>query len=177
MNDFINLDGEVTDFDQDNFYPYDGALVPMVAASATQNMGADYNDQDNFYPADGVGLSSDSLPLTDEYSEARGKRLKGTVFDKKERARRRALREKLRIEKQAAKVEETKSRAELNKNVGKETASDIELAKALSNPNTVDVKLGAEKAPMSKTTKIVIGVSVVVLLGVIGFVVYKKMKK
>lgn len=177
MKDFLNLDGEIVDFDQDNFYPCDGALVPMVAASATQNMGADYNDQDNFYPADGVGLSSDSLPLTDEYSEARGKKRKGTIFDKKERARRRALREKLRTEKQGVKNEETKSRAELNKNVGKESASDIELAKALSNPNAIDVKLGAEKAPMSKTTKIAIGAGAFLLLVGIGFVIYKKMKK
>ena len=178
MKDFLNLDGEVIDFDQDNFYPADGpTLVPMVAVSASQNIGADYDDQDNFYSADGVGLSFDSLPVTDEYSEARGKKRKGTLFDKKERARRRALREKLRTEKKGAKNEETKSRAELNKNVGKETASDIELAKALSSPNVVDVKLGAEKTPMSKTTKIAIGAGAVLLLVGIGFVIYKKMKK
>ena len=178
MKDFLTLDGEIVDFDQDNFYPADGsALVPMVAASASQNMDADYNDQDNFYPADGVDLNNDSLPMTDEYSEARGRRTKGTILDKKERARRRALREKQRADKRSSKVEETKSRAELNRNVGKETASDVELAKALSSPNAIDVKLSPEKTLMSKTTKIAIGAGAVLLLVGIGFVIYKKMKK
>jgi len=74
------------------------------------------------------------------------------------------------------KAETAKSQSETNaaaiKLAGTETESDKSLAKSLSD----NLGIGADKE-MSKGAKIGIAVGVAVLLGIIGFVVYKKMKK
>jgi hypothetical protein len=188
MKNYNNLDGENVELDgvtnedmsfhdsvndSDDFYPFQGEALPMVAASAAQNTG-NYFDQDNFYPADG------------DYSELRGRgrrraKTKGTIFDKKERAKRRATRQELIKSRVSAKNEEIKARAELNRQIGKEDPADAELAKslsALSLPLTPTANDGTTASTgMSKTTKILIGVGSVVVLGVLGFVIYRKFKK
>lgn len=183
MKNYNNLDGENVELDgvtnedmsfhdsvndSDDFYPFQGEALPMVAASAAQNTG-NYFDQDNFYPADG------------DYSEVRG-RFKGTIFDKKERAKRRAERQKRINARQSAKNEETKSRAELNRQAGKESQGDVELAKALSATAAAPIPGVTDTTPaattgMSKNKKILLGVGAVVVLGVLGFVIYRKFKK
>ena len=185
MKNYNNLDGEIVELDgvtnedmsfhdwvndSDDFYPFQGEALPMIAASAAQNT-PDYFDQDNFYPADG------------DYSEARG-RLKGTIFDKKERAKRRAERQKRINARQSAKNEEVKSRAELNRQAGKESQGDVELAKSLSAvaaapiPGATDNTATASTSTgLSKNKKILIGVGVAVVLAVLGVVIYKRYKK
>lgn len=159
-----------TEVDTDDFYPADGVedITNMVALSAAQNIGPDIYDGDNFYPADG------------DYSEARG-RLKGTIFDKKERAKRRAERQKRINARQSAKNEETRSRAELNRQAGKESKSDVELAKVLSGSAIPGLPSSTDTTPattgLSKNKKIMIGVGVAVVVAVIGIVVYKRMNK
>jgi len=115
---------------------------------------------------------------------------KGTMFDKKERARRRSRRENKQDQQQARRNQRTDSMAQSrqmkaqaklgNVDVQKEMAKglqdqsgDIALANALASKSpeaTTDKK-------MSTTTKVMIGVGVAVVLGVIGFIVYKKMAK
>lgn len=139
----------------DDFFPMDGEVIQYVAKTAGQDVGNHY-DQENFYPANGM--------------------FRGTIFDKKERQKRRAIRQQRKSSKVAAKNEETLSRAELNKAVGKDKPSDLALADALkadaqkSDTTTV-------KEPMSLNTKIAIGVGITVFLGIVGFVFYKKLKK
>ena len=54
----------------------------------------------------------------------------------------------------------------MNREIGKDKQSDIELAKALGS---------GEKQPMSTTTKVLIGVGVVAVLGaIVYFTVIKK---
>ena len=160
------------DVDTDDFYPADGVedITNMIALSAAQNIGPGIYDGDNFYPIDGV------------YSEARG-RFKGTIFDKKERAKRRAERQKRINARQSSKNEERLGRAELNRQAGKESQSDIELSKVLSGtgipgmPSPTDTAPATASSGMSKNKKIMIGVGVAVVLAVVGIVVYKRMKK
>ena len=158
MTDYGNLDGEL----DDEFLNIGGeTVVGMVATNATNNV----------YPE----LNEDLSPFDDyDFSDASGI-FSGTIFDKKERARRRAARQKRRDAREAARNAEKLSRAELNKGLASDKQSDIELAKALRSDNSR--KVSSKKAPMSTTTKVLIGVGVVALLAGIGFVVYKKSKK
>lgn len=194
MKNCSNLDGEVIEmkavmagqnasnyFDQDNFYPADG-VVKMVAVSASQNA-SNYFDQDNFYPADGFyesipDLKFDTLPSWENHSNLSG-RWRGTILDKRERAKRRSERQKRKTARQTAKNEETKSRAELNRSLATEKPSDVEMAKALtaatSTNNTSDTT--NQPQPLSKTLKITIGVGVAIALGVAGFIIYKRINK
>jgi hypothetical protein len=180
MKNYTELDGTLIDMDgvavgdiafhgtkvdTDDFYPADGVedITHMVAASAAQNIG-NYYDGDNFYPADG-------------YSNASG-RFKGTILDKKERAKRRAERQRRINARQKVKNEETQSRAELNRQAGKESQGDVELAKALAG-STAPLPTDTTPAPtgMTKTTKILIGAGVGVVVLIVGVVLYKRMKK
>lgn len=178
MRNFQELDGESINLDSteiptmsghdaiidtDNFYPFQGDAIPMVAASAAQNT-CDYFDQDNFYPMDGVmGV--------DEFSDASGifQNIKD-YFSKEERAERKDTRKA----KKSAKTDEIRSRAELNKSLAQDKPSDLALAQALqassASPRTADKK-------MSGTTKTILIVGGVLAVGVIGFLVYRSMNK
>jgi hypothetical protein len=179
MRNFQELDGESINLDSteiptmsahdavidtDNFYPFQGDAIPMVAASAAQNT-CDYFDQDNFYPMDGVmGV--------DEFSDASGifQNIKD-YFSKEERAERKDTRKA----KKSAKTDEIRSRAELNKSLAQDKPSDLALAQALqasaASPKVADKK-------MSKTTKTLIIVGgILVVGGLITFLVLRSKKK
>lgn len=65
-----------------------------------------------------------------------------------------------------------KAQLESARALGKDTTkSDVALAKALGGSSS------KSKKGMSMTAKVGIGVGVAVVLGIIGFVIYKKMKK
>lgn len=144
--------------DQDDFYPADGminkanedGIVTMVAAVAGQNTG-NYFDQDNFYPADGLGKNVKNYLSPAE----------------------REKRKNLRQGKRTAKTAEIQSRADLNKGLSQDKASDVELAKALKGD---DPSTSKTSEPMSKNTKIAIGVGVAVVLGAIVYFVVKRGK-
>ena len=136
--------------DADDFYPFQGDALPMIAASAAQNT-PDYFDQDNFYPADGIVQN-----VKDYLSPAE-----------------RAKRKELRQGKKTAKTQEIQSRAELNKGLAQDKPSDVELAKALGSGDTSTSKTSET---MSKNTKIAIGVGVALVLGVVVYFVMKKKK-
>lgn len=126
--------------------------ITMVAAVAGQNTG-NYFDQDNFYPADGIRQI--------------GQNIKG-FFSEDEAKKRREGRQSQRKERRASKVDERKSRADLNREIGKEKQSDLELAKALQGGDTQNA--------MSTTTKVVIGIAVVAVVGAIAYFIIKKKK-
>ena len=177
MRDFQELDGENLNLDSteiptmsghdsvidtDNFYPFQGDVIPMVAVSAAQNTG-NYFDQDNFYPMDGVmGV--------DEFSDASGifQNIKD-YFSKDERTERKDTRKA----KKSAKTDEIRSRAELNKSLAQDKPSDIALAEALK-ASSASAKVDKK---MSGTTKTMLIAGGVLVVGVIGFLVYRSMQK
>jgi hypothetical protein len=168
MNTNLELDGEQISIeqaspsdtrrtlDQDDFYPANGmrdrgdelAIGKMVVASAAQNT-PNYFDQDNFYPADGV------------------KKNVKDYLSPQERAKRKELRQS----KRGAKTAEIQSRAELNKSIGQDKASDVEIAKALGGGDSKTPSTSTSS--MSTTTKVLIGVGVVAVLGTIAYFVLK----
>ena len=193
MNTNLELDGENISIeqsspsdkrrtlDQDDFYPADGnyanedGIVTMVAASAAQNT-PNYYDQDNFYPADGSGPSTRRRSKNKDgflrsVGQIYGNAARGAAdfLSKEESEKRKANRQ----EKKSIKNTEALSRAELNKSLGQDKASDVELAKALKGDDTSTLKTSQT---MSKNTKIAIGVGVVVVLGAIAFFVLRKKK-
>jgi hypothetical protein len=148
-------------FDRDTFYPMDG-VIPMVAASAAVDQG-DHFDQDNFYPADGVMCDSTSNMTDVEFSDASGvfQSIKDYLSPEESKKRRDA-----RASKKSAKTEEIKSRAALNQGLSQDKPSDVAIAEALKSTATP-----AATAPkgMSTTTKVLIGVGVVALIGGIAY--------
>jgi hypothetical protein len=183
MNTNLELDGENISIeqtspsdrrrtlDQDDFYPADGnyanedGIVTMVAASAAQNT-PNYFDQDNFYPADG---KKDGFFRSVGQIYGNAARGAAGFLSKEEIDKRKASRK----EKKSVKNTEALSRAELNKSLGQDKQSDVELAKALKGDDT---SKSSTAQPMSKNTKIAIGFSVVLVLGTIVYFIVKKKK-
>jgi len=149
---------------ESNYSDLDGSVELYDAVLADSPVTKNYYDADNFYPANGL----------------LGRLTKDTVLSTKERARRRALREKRRDQRQTrrdartgAKVTTAQSGKIAAESLGKESQSDIELAKALGSKSSgVKTKTG-----MSTTTKVLIGVGVLVVLGIGGYFAYKKFGK
>lgn len=158
MKDFGNLDGELTE----DFLNIGGEVpVGMVAESAIQNV----------YPS----LNED-LSAFDDYYSASGDRKKRREEKRARKSAKKDTRQKMReaiVSGKLAKNEERLSRAELNKGLGTEKESDVELAKALSE-SVKDDSSKKEKKPMSTTTKILIGVGAALLIGGIAFLVLRK---
>ena len=152
---FNNADGMINHADADG-------RIKMVAASAAQNT-PNYFDQDNFYPADGLKNFGKSV------GQIYGNAAKGAAnfLSPQEIAQRKANRQENRKARNAAKTAEIQARAELTKSAGQDKQSDIELAKALGK---------GDSEPMSMTTKVVIGVGILALVGAITYFVIKKKK-
>jgi hypothetical protein len=146
---FNNADGMINHADSEG-------RIRMVAAVAGQNT-PNYFDQDNFYPADGQqkGIFQNIRQNVTDF------------FGQDQSATRQKGRQGRRDVRTGAKAEERKSRADLNRAVGQDKQSDIELAKALG---------ASDSQPMSTTTKVLIGVGVVAVLGAIAYFVMKKKK-
>jgi len=117
-----------------------------MVAAVASQNTPNYFDQDNFYPAEGPIKRFLSGEQSKERRDARNKR------------------RDIRV---GAKAEETKSRADLNRAIGQPNAADTELAKALG---------ASDKQPMSTTTKVLIGVGVLAVVGAIAYFVIKKKK-
>lgn len=139
-------------------------VIDYDAALAISPVRGNPFDSENFYPADG------------EYLNASG------IFNRNERARRRKLREKRKSDRQANRNIMARSKAEARttqakagklaaQSLGKESQSDIELAKALGK------SAPEESGKMSKGLKTGLIVGGVLLVGVIGFFIIKKMGK
>jgi hypothetical protein len=162
-NEFSNIDGDIVAYD----IQYGGGKVsPNSQEGFMSSADGDYEnaDGDEFYDADG----------DDEFYNAGGF-WKNFRKNQKMRQARRNERNKSKNEARTgkAKAKQTLAEAQIEsaKALGKGTEGDIALAKSLEAKPDKEVKEG-----MSKGVKIGIAVGVVVILGVVGFIVYKKMK-
>jgi len=184
MRDYNNLDGELIDYEivgggsdvkknfkEEFFADADGDSGMFYGAQGNDPYGS-FMDLPSWSKADG------------DYSEARGF-LKGTILDRKERARRRARKEARQDERQMRRTERTMSKSEARKvkagakataaegqrlageSLGKESQSDVALAQALSQPST------QPKQGMSTGAKVGIAIGVLAVLGVGVYLVMK----
>jgi hypothetical protein len=128
----------------------------MMGSSDVKN----FRDGDDFYPFDGKGDSfrNEVFPDKDEFSCF-------TFLGMGKPSQKQKERWELKKAKKAAKTDLTMSQAELNRNIGKDKQSDIELAKALQE------KGGDEQKGMSTGAIIGIAVGSLALIGIIIFVV------
>jgi preprotein translocase subunit Sss1 len=169
-NEFINADG----------------IMNYEVASGIQNIGNQYNenfmsangDSDEYYDADGESYYGgddfyDAKGDNDDFYNAGGL-FSGFRKAQAKREKRRMLREKskseARVQKAKAKVGLADAQKESAKQMGKGSEADLELAKSLGK----NAEQPNEKG-LSKGMKIGIAVGVVLILGVVGFIVYKKM--
>jgi hypothetical protein len=156
-NEFANIDGDIVNYD----IQYGGGKVSPNSKEGFMSSA----DGDDYYDADG-----------DDFYNAGGL-FSGMRKAQAKREKRRMLREKskseARVQKAKAKVGLADAQKESAKAMGKGTEGDIALAKSLeAKPDSEPVKEG-----LSKGAKIGIAVGVAVVLGIVGFIVYKKMKK
>ena len=162
MKNYGDLDGERFDMDGT------GDITNMIALSAAQNIGPGIFDGDNFYPADG------------DYSEVRGRRRRSKRRKPERSGQKTKAVGKVIKSRVDAKNEEIRSRAELNRTVGKESPADAELAKVLSG-SAAPLPLPTDTAPissgMTRKTKIFIGAGAGLVILIIGIVLYKRYKK
>jgi hypothetical protein len=128
----------------------------MSGASDVKN----FRDGDDFYPFDGKGDSfrNEVFPDKDEFSYF-------SVFGIGKPTENQKAKQQARLDKKTAKTQLKLSQAELNRNLGKDKQSDIELAKALQE------KGGDEQKGMSTGAIIGIAVGSLALIGIIIFVV------
>jgi hypothetical protein len=171
-NEFSNIDGDIVAYD----IQYGGGKVsPNSQEGFMSSADGDYEnaDGDEFYDADGDDEFYDA-DGDDEFYNAGGF-WKNFRKNQKIRQARRNERNKSKNEARTMKAKAKQGLAnaqiESAKALGKGTEGDIALAKSLEAKPDKEVKEG-----MSKGVKIGIAVGVVVILGVVGFIVYKKMK-
>jgi hypothetical protein len=167
-NEFINADG----------------IINYEVASGIQNIGNQYNenymsaDGDEYYDADGESYYGgddfyDAKGDADDFYNAGGL-FSGMRKAQAKREKRRALKNKSKDEARIlkAKSKQTLADAQIEsaKQMGKGSEADLELAKSVGK----NAEQPNEKG-LSKGMKIGIAVGVVLILGVVGFIVYKKM--
>lgn len=177
---FNNLDGEVQNFEV-------VTALENMRNDVNEDFGNEFDNEENmsFFEGD------------DDFYNAKGSkkrrkrnRFSGTMFDKDERARRRTLRENTknqrqarrdqqsqsRIEARAGKTQTKLSQAETQKTMASQLGVETESDKALANALAKGSEQTPDKPGMSTGAKVGIAVGILALLGVIGFVVVKKMK-
>lgn len=178
----------------DKFCNIGGEVINYEVANGLQNIGGNYRE--NLMNADGNGmgefettLASTENLVDDNYYGANGDDEyynAGGLFSnyrkqQKERQSRRTERSKSRNDARKTRGEASKMRAEAKqgqslaqiesaKSLGKGVEGDIAMANALASKTP-------ESTGMSTGAKVGIAIGVVAVLGLVGFVIYKKMKK
>jgi hypothetical protein len=175
-------------FEAENFYPADGFFAEATGCPVGYSM----NYFGNCIKNKRSGPTSAILgtDLEEEMSEARGQRRRikeGGTFDKimsytplglvkkgmENRQRYAAQREQRKDMRAQAKLEQAKGQRAAGESLGKESQSDIELAKSLGAGDT------SAKTPqkgMSTTTKVLIGVGVLAVLGIGAYMITRGKK-
>lgn len=171
QDEFYNAE----DDNVDDFYSADGSGDDYYNIMADDNdfFQAD-GDQDEFFSA--VGKKKSKKRRSNGFGS-------GTFLDPNERARRRDLREKNKDKRFAMKQQKTDSKAQeriaqsdAQKKIAEsmmDQSGDKALADALAKTSTPAEPV---KAGMSRGVKIGLIVGAVVVAGLIGFMIYKKMK-
>lgn len=150
-------------------YGIDGNVQNFVSVTSMERIGGrsggNFNEdaEDEYYDAEG------------DYSNAGGlmSKIFGSGYEKRRNARLKAKSEENKI-KARAKLETAKSKTAQAKASEKSVAGDIAMADALKS--SAPTSTPEEPKGMSMGLKIGIGVGVVVVLGVVGFIIYKSMK-
>jgi hypothetical protein len=164
---------------------FDG-VIEYDATLGLDNVRNNPLDEDNFYPMDGGGCRCGCCPKCERKSNALGGLLPSRGERQKNRARRQARRDTrldARVNRKQGRVDAKQTRADAkltqadssriaSESLGKDSASDVALAQALSSSATPVAKSG-----MSKGTKIGIIVGSVLLVGVLGYFAYTKFSK
>lgn len=160
------------------YIPADG-ITKYISPSAMETA-HDAVDEDNFYPADGLidgdSMDGEDLSFSCGMSNASGKSRRKRRQENQDR--RLAMREERTSSK--ADTRKTKAQSKLEKSIadqkmaeslGKTVQSDVALADALGKtaPKT--------KKGMSTGAKVGIAIGVVVVLGAVGYFIYKARKK
>jgi ribosomal protein L18 len=164
---------------ENSFDNFDGVIKYEAALGMTPIMNNPY-DADNFYDMDGI-CNCGQCPMCEEKSNALGGLLPSRaerIRNRKRRQIKRDARAGARLDRKGARANAKLTQAQSSKiaaqSMGRESATDVELAKALSNPVSVGKQGGGG---LSQGAKIGIIIGSVVVLGAIGFFVYKKYAK
>jgi len=165
-------------------------VTHFITANGMTEFGrGNYNDVSPYSMFDGVVNNEDEFPETMllEFSNASGKRRKKTARKKsstirsrmeqrqKGRGERKDQKLALKERKVGMKEEQSKTQQAIAENIGKTTPEELKLMESL----TLDETKKAVTPPigMSKTLKVGLIVGGVVVVGLIAFVVIRKMRK
>ncbi len=184
-NEFMNIDGDVLNYEVANGLQNIGNNFHENGLSNTDMSFADGGADDDFFGADGeddfYGYGGDNDGDADDYYNAGGM-FSNYRKQQKERQKRRTDRSKSRNEARKTRGEASKMRADAKqrqgdaqiesaKSMGKGVEGDVALANALAKNQPEESK------GLSLGAKIGIGAGIVLILGVAGYFIYKKMKK
>jgi hypothetical protein len=143
-------------------------------------MTSNHLDADNFYPADGGCGCGCGGGCGENHSLALGGLIPSRAELKKRRearSRRKDIRTQSKAAKRVAVGDSKRLGAEAQKQIaatlGQDTASDVEMAKALANAT----KGGSSAGGLSTGAKVGIAVGAIALLSLTAFLIYKKTKK
>lgn len=166
-------------------------VTHFITANGLTELGrGNYNDVSPYSMFDGVINNEDEFPETMllDFSNASGKRRKKTARKKtstirsrmearqKGRGERKDKRVALKERKVGMKEQQTKTQQAIAENIGKTSPEEAKLLESLATDTTA-LKTANAPTGMSKPLKIGLIVGGVVLLGVIAFVVVRKMRK
>lgn len=172
-------------FEAENFYPADGFFAEAAGCPTGYSM--NYFGSCIKNKRTGSSSAMDGVDIDEEMSDARGsrRRKRGATFDKimsytplglvkqglenrQKYAGQREARKDIRAQ---AKLEAAKGQRAAGESLGRESQSDIELAKSIG----AGAPAGATPDKgMSTTTKVLIGVGVLAVLGIGAYFVMKK---
>jgi len=137
-------------------------------------------DADNFYEMNGRRCGCGRCPMCEMQSNALGGLLPSRADLQRNRKKRQAKRDAragARIERKGARANTKLTQADAGRiaaqSLGKDSATDLAIAQSLAAP----IGAAAPSQGLSKNAKIGIAVGSVLVLGVIGFFVYKKVAK
>lgn len=147
----------------------DGTRINYVVANGLQNVGG--NEINEFFQAEGEVEEYYNFFGLDAKSRAQRQARKDLRVKSKAEAR--GIKAQGQLQKNLSKRDQAKAQQMSAKASEKGVAGDIALANALAK----DSPSGGSEKGMSTGAKIGIAVGVAVVLGIIGFVIYKKMKK
>jgi hypothetical protein len=160
----------------------DGDVINYDAVSATQNIGGKYGqfaedltigDDDDFYGSDG------------EYSDAKGglfgnfrknQAIRQKRRDERSKSKNKAREGKADAKKETAKAKQMSAKAQQESAKASQEGVKADVAMAEALKSTAPPPEAEPKKGLSLGVKIGIGVGAAVVLGVIGFIIYKKMK-
>lgn len=147
----------------------DGNIVEYDAVMGYNPVSGNYAE--NYMSAEGEADEFYNLFGLDKKSTA--ERNKRRMIRQQSKAQARNTKAKAQVVKQQSKRDSAKAQQMSAKASEKAVASDVAMANAMAQSTPVE----PENKGMSMGMKVGIGATVVLVLGIVGFIIYKKMKK